>query len=68
MSLYYGGKMTQGKLLEFLENIGISMGAGYLSNLLIRNQEDFEVEYKEVCKSWCPQVVPGSTLTKQVPV
>ena len=33
MSLYYGGNMTQGKLLEFLENIGISMSAGYLSNL-----------------------------------
>ena len=51
MSLYYGGNMTQGKLLEFLENIGISMSAGYLSNLLIKNQEDFEVEYEEVCKS-----------------
>jgi len=37
ISLYYGGNMTQGKLLEFLENIGISMSAGYLSNLLIRD-------------------------------
>lgn len=34
MSLYYGRNMTQGKLLEFLEDIGISMSAGYLSNLL----------------------------------
>lgn len=33
MSLYYGGNMTQGKLLELLEDIGISMSAGYLSNL-----------------------------------
>ena len=24
------------------------MSAGYLSNLLIKNQEDFEAEYKEV--------------------
>ena len=48
MSLYYGGNMTQSKLLEFLENIGISMSAGYLSNLLIKNQEDFRVEYEEV--------------------
>jgi regulator of replication initiation timing len=39
MSLYYGGNMTQGKLLEFLENIGISMSAGYLSNLLIKNHD-----------------------------
>jgi hypothetical protein len=48
MSLYYGGNMTQGKLLEFLEDIGISISAGTISNLLINNQEYFEVEYKEV--------------------
>jgi hypothetical protein len=48
ISLYYGGNMTQGKLLEFLEDIGISMSAGYLSNLLIKNQEVFVAEYQEV--------------------
>ncbi len=48
LSLYYGGNMTQGKLLEFLEDIGISMSAGYLSNLLIEKQENFEVELNEV--------------------
>ncbi len=48
MSLYYGGNMTQGKLLEFLENIGISMSAGHLSNLLIKKHEDFENEKSEV--------------------
>jgi hypothetical protein len=48
MSLYYGGNMTQGKLLEFLSDLGISMSAGYLSNLLIKNPSAFEVEYKEV--------------------
>ncbi|WP_266888951.1 hypothetical protein [Trichormus azollae] len=42
ISLYYGGNMTQGKLLEFLEDIGISISAGYLSNLRIKNQADFE--------------------------
>ncbi len=51
MSLYYGGNMTQGKLLDFLEDIGISMSAGYLSNLLIKNQEDFKAEYEEIYKS-----------------
>ena len=48
MSLYYGANMTQGKLLEFLEDIGISMSAGYLSNLLIKKTEDFEIELNEV--------------------
>ena len=40
--------MTQGKLLEFLEDIGISISTGTISNLLIKNQEYFEAEYKEV--------------------
>lgn len=48
ISLYYGGNMTQGKLLEFLEDIGISMSAGYLSNLLIKNHDYFESELNEV--------------------
>ena len=48
VSLYYGGNMTQGKIKEFLENIGISISAGYLSNLLIKNQETFLAEYEEI--------------------
>ncbi|MCL2926791.1 MAG: hypothetical protein O4861_19580 [Trichodesmium sp. St16_bin4-tuft] len=45
MSLYYGGNMTEGKLLEFLSDIGISMLAGYL--LLIRHESSFVVELKQ---------------------
>ena len=48
ISLYYGGNMTQGKLLEFLEDIGISMSAGHLSNNLIKNHSDFESEKSEI--------------------
>ncbi len=47
-SLYYGGNMTQGKLLEFLDDLGISMSAGYLSNLLIKNPGELETEFNEV--------------------
>ncbi len=47
-SLYYGGNMTQGKLLEFCEDLGISMSAGYVSNLLIKNPGDWETEFNEV--------------------
>lgn len=38
MSFYYRGNFTQSKLLEFLENIGISIEAGYLSNLLTKRR------------------------------
>ena len=48
MSLYYGGNMTQGKLLELLEDIGIFMSSGHLSNLLIKNYQDFETEKNEI--------------------
>jgi regulator of replication initiation timing len=47
-SLYYGGNMTQGKLLDFLSNIGILMSAGYLSNLLVQKASNFESEFNEV--------------------
>ncbi|NES77691.1 MAG: hypothetical protein F6K08_07175 [Okeania sp. SIO1H6] len=40
--------MTQGKLLEFLEDMGISISAGHLSNLLIKNQAFFEREKSEI--------------------
>ncbi|ABG50335.1 hypothetical protein Tery_0942 [Trichodesmium erythraeum IMS101] len=46
MSLYYDGNMSEGKLLEFLSDIGISMLAGYL--LLIRHESSFVVELKQV--------------------
>ncbi len=48
LSLYYGGNMTQGKLLELLEDLGISISAGYLSSLLIKNLSDWETELNEV--------------------
>lgn len=51
ISLYYGGNMTQGKLLDFLADLGISMSAGYLSNLLIKNHCLFETEKQEVYDS-----------------
>ena len=40
--------MTQGKLLDFFSNIGISMSAGYLSNLLVKTSSNFESEFNEV--------------------
>ena len=51
ISLYYGSNMTKGKLLEFLEDLGISISAGHLSNLLIKNHSNFETEKKEVYDS-----------------
>ncbi|MEM9272064.1 MAG: transposase [Cyanobacteria bacterium P01_F01_bin.143] len=49
-SLYYSGNMTQGKIRSLLEDLGISISAGYLSNLLIKNPGDFETEFNELYK------------------
>ena len=51
ISLYYGGNMTQGKLLELLKDLGISISAGHLSNLLIQNHQGFEKEKEEICSA-----------------
>lgn len=45
---YFQGNMTEAKLQEFLSNIGISISAGQVSNLLIKNVETFETEKVEV--------------------
>jgi hypothetical protein len=44
ISLYYGGNLTQGKLLGFLRDLGISISAGYLANLLITPPAEFTQE------------------------
>ena len=49
ISLYYGGNMTQSKLLDLLEDIKISISAGHLSNLLIKKHQGFEREKDEIC-------------------
>jgi hypothetical protein len=48
ISLYYGSNLTEGKLQEFLFDIGTSISAGQISNLLIKNQEIFHQEKFEV--------------------
>ena len=48
VSLYFGGNMTQGKLLDFFRDIGVSISSGQLSNLLIQGHESFHSEKQQV--------------------
>jgi regulator of replication initiation timing len=48
LSLYYGGNMTQGKVIEFLGDVGISMSRGYLSNLVNQYQKTFAKEFQDL--------------------
>jgi Transposase IS66 family len=44
LALYYGGFMTEPKLLDLLRSVGLQISAGSLSNLLIQDQDAFHAE------------------------
>lgn len=48
VTLYYAAEMTEPKIIEFLENMGIRISAGQVSNLLIKNQQNWHVEKQAV--------------------
>jgi hypothetical protein len=51
LTLYYGGGMSEAKILDLYENIGVQISAGEVSNLLIKGQEPFHTEKKGVCEA-----------------
>jgi hypothetical protein len=44
LTLYFGGGMSEPKILELYENVGVQISAGALSNLLIKDQDAFHAE------------------------
>jgi len=44
LTLYFGGGMSEPKILGLYENVGVQISAGELSNLLIKGQERFHAE------------------------
>jgi hypothetical protein len=51
LTLYYGGRMSEPKLLELLHTIGLHISAGQLSDLLIKEQEGFHQERAAVLEA-----------------
>ncbi|MCX6065064.1 MAG: transposase [Chloroflexi bacterium] len=43
-TLYFGSQITEPKILEFVEHIGIQISLGQISNMLIKNQDEFHAE------------------------
>lgn len=43
-TLYFGGRMSEPKILELYENVGVQISAGELSNMLIKGQDTFHAE------------------------
>jgi Transposase IS66 family len=48
IALYHGGLMSEPKIIEFFENVGIQISKGTLSNLLIKGHKDFHAEKEAV--------------------
>ena len=51
LTLYYADGMSQPKVLDLLHTVGMSISAGQLSGMLIKNQEPFHVESAAVRKA-----------------
>lgn len=50
-TLYFGGQMTEPKILEFLGYAGIQISPGQISGLLTKGQEEFHAENEAVCEA-----------------
>lgn len=51
LTLYFGGNISEPKILDLYENIGVQVSAGQLSKLLIKGQEAFHAEKAAVCEA-----------------
>jgi hypothetical protein len=51
LALYYAGGMSEPKLLELLQTVGMHISAGQLSDFLIKDQEQFHAESAKVLQA-----------------
>jgi len=51
LTLYFGGNISEPKILDLYDNIGVQISAGELSTLLIKDQETFHAEKAAVCEA-----------------
>jgi len=48
LAFYHGGLMSEPKIIEFLENVGIQISKGTISNLLVKGHAEFHAEKEAV--------------------
>jgi regulator of replication initiation timing len=51
LTLYFGGQMSEPKILELFGSVGVQISEGQLSNLLIKDQDAFHAEKDAVYKA-----------------
>jgi len=51
LALYFGGQMSEPKILEVLQTVGLSISAGQLSHMLIKDQDLFHAESAAILRA-----------------
>jgi hypothetical protein len=51
LTLYFGANISEPKILDLYDNIGVQISAGQLSTMLIKDQETFHAEKAAVCEA-----------------
>src|SRR5436190_11555574 len=51
LTLYYADGMSEPKILDLLQTVGMSISAGQLSDMLIKDQEQFHAEQAHVLQA-----------------
>jgi hypothetical protein len=51
VTLYFGGGMSERKILTLYQDMGIQISAGQVSNFLVKDQDAFHAEKEEVCEA-----------------
>jgi hypothetical protein len=49
--MYYGGQMSEPKILEMVQTAGLLISAGQLCNMLIKDQEVFHAERANILQA-----------------
>jgi len=51
LTLYYGGEMTEPKIVEFLQHLGLFISEGQVSNLLTKKKEQWHEEKEAIYRA-----------------
>ena len=51
LSLYHGSGMSEPKIHDLLQTVGLSISAGEISNMLIKDQEVFHLERQDILRA-----------------
>ncbi len=64
LTFFYGMQASEPKILEFLENVGIHISEGEISNWLIQERESFHAEKDAVYEAGLAAAPTNTAMTR----